>query len=90
MNGRGPDGTAFMNSPEMVEWLNGVVREVNPAASVVKMTGRNSVESVNDRLSELKGEMDTDINKWHKSPEKKAEYQKLLTAKEKLDTRNAG
>ena len=89
MNGRGPDGTAFMNNPEMVRWLNGVVREVNPAASVVKMTGRDNIQSVNDRIAELKGEMDTDINKWRKSPDKKAEYQKLLSAKEKIDKRNA-
>lgn len=87
MNGRGPDGTAFMNNPEMVRWLNGVYREVNPAASVVKMTGRDTLQSVQDELVNLKEEMDTDIEKWRKSPDKRARYQTLLAAQEKLNAR---
>lgn len=89
LNGRGPDGTAFMNSPEMVRWLNGVVREVNPAASVVKMTGRDTMANVNDEIKSLKADMDADINAWHKAPDKKARYQTLLSAKEKMEARKA-
>ena len=90
LNGRGPDGTAFMNSPEMVRWMNGVTREINPAASVVKMTGRDTVAQVDSELDKLHADMSSDINAWHKAPEKKARYQELLTAKGKLDARNNG
>lgn len=87
MNGRGPDGTAFMNNPEMVRWINDKAREINPAASVMSVGGNQGVVALQDEIAELKAEMDADIGKWHKSPEKKARYQELLQAEEKVNAK---
>ena len=87
MNGRGADGTAFMNNPEMVRWMNQQAREINPAASVVKMTGRDTMANVQDEINILKAKMDEDINAWHKDTVAKDRYQVLLKAKEKIEAR---
>lgn len=86
-NGRGPDGTAFLNDPSFVKWLSGMAREINPAASVIKSTGRDNLSAINDEIAKLDDEMRNDINKWHKNPEKKKRHRELLDAKMKLEAR---
>lgn len=85
---RGADGTALLNDTKFVNWMSGIVRELNPAASIVKTTGRDSMSAIESEIKELEKDMNSDINKWHKSPDKKERHRELLGAREKLKKRS--
>lgn len=87
-HGRGPDGKALMNDASFVNWLNNIVREINPAASVLP-SGNTSVEGVTSELATLKAEMDSDYNAWTApgNSAKRGRYSELLAAQEKIDKR---
>jgi len=87
LEARGPEGKAILNNPDVVRWLNSQALEINPAASVVSMTGRDTLSGVKSEIEQLKTEMNSDINAWHKSPEKKARYLELLEAEQKIEGR---
>lgn len=89
LNGRAADGTALMNNPHFARWVTNMVLEVNPAASVVQMTGRDSVQGVEDRLAELNAEMKADYTAWRSdaNKHKRDEYDKLLEVQSKINAR---
>jgi len=53
------------------------------------MTGRDSVQGVEDRLAELNAEMKSDYNAWRSdaNKHKRDEYDKLLEVQSKINAR---
>lgn len=88
-HGRGPDGQALLNNVEFVRWISGVARELNPAATVIRSAGTDSLKTVNTELAELDKVMKETLNTtWHGSEEKKR-HMVLLDAKSKIEKRRA-
>ena len=89
LNSRTNEGKAIMNDPNFARFMTNMVLEINPAASVVQMTGKDTISGVQDRLAELKSEMDSDYNTWRSEANKpkRDEYDKLLNAQAKIEVR---
>lgn len=87
-NGRGPDGTALLNDPEFVEWIASINREINPAATILQTSGKDSLESVKGEIAKLEELMKSDIKAWHKNKEAKEKHRKLLAIQEKIESRS--
>ena len=88
LNGRGPDGRAFLNNLDMVRWLNdSVVGEIYGGLHPTEMGGRDAQQVVADELKTLEADMNRDITAWRKSPEKRKRYVELLEAQERINSR---
>ncbi len=89
LNGRDGKGKALMNQPDFVRWMNGLVREINPAAALVPSNAQNNEVSVQKRLDEIAEYRKANLNngKWHKNDSLREEERSLLDAKEKIASR---
>jgi len=87
-NGRGPDGTALFNNPSVVRWLNGIVREINPAASLLPAGSGDKIKAVDTEIAALDKIMNEMIAKdtWHGSLEQKRHLE-LTSAEMKMAKR---
>lgn len=79
---RMPDGTAFGNNAEILQWLAGMARELNPASAITG-GGADAMKGVEDKIKEYEGMMRTNRQAWNKDTAAQAEYQKLLDLREK-------
>jgi hypothetical protein len=93
LNARLPDGTPLVGTPEMVKWLAGMAREMNPLSTIVPGTsGVTGLANVDSRITEIEGMMrDRSSNYW-KGPQAdkiQAEYRNLIDARDKMKSRAA-
>ncbi len=81
MNARLGDGTAMMNSPEVLMFLADVSRKTNPAATVVP-NSNNPSQAIADEKAEIESLMAANSPKYWKDEAMQARYRELLTAEE--------
>lgn len=82
---RMPDGTPLGSSPEALEWLAYISREINPAATVVPNAGTNQAQSIADEIGKFKKMMGNRNSEYWKGPQADANqkrYKQLLAAQE--------
>jgi hypothetical protein len=81
------DGSLLGDDPEVLQFLVGMAREVNPHGTVTPQPGQSQVQAVDTRIAELEVEMsDTKgraPNGYWNSPAKQEEYRRLLAIKDK-------
>lgn len=86
-----PDGRKLGNIPEVAKWLVGVVREINPAATV--MPGADvgqQASAITDELASIRATMGDPSSPYNRDGGKtQKRYLELLTAQEKLASRAA-
>lgn len=90
LNGRLEDGTPIGNSPEVIRWLVGMAREMNPIGTLVPGSGSNSMQAAESELSNLRKMMgDRNSEYWKGSDAKKYQdrYRALITATQKVGAR---
>lgn len=85
MGGRTADGKLIGNDPDIVRWMVGLVREVNPAATVVE-DGAGGGKSIDTEISEIETVMRTDRRRYDKDLAPR--YAQLLAAREKIQARS--
>lgn len=85
MGGRTADGRLIGNDPTVVNWLIGLVNEVNPAATVVE-DGNQSGVTIDTELAQIQGLRQSDPKKYW-SNEVQARELELITAKSKIQAR---
>jgi hypothetical protein len=85
MGGRTADGKLIGNDPTVVNWLIGLVNEVNPAATVVE-DGNQSGVTIDTELAEIQKLRTTDRRKYF-SEEVQARERELIEAKTKIQAR---
>lgn len=78
---RTPDGRAFGDNPEVMQWLAGLSRELNPAGSLTGTGGENAMQGLNEKIAEYEGMMRTNRSAWNKDAAAQADYQKLLNVR---------
>ena len=80
------DGKMILNSPEVLQFLCDIGRELNPLGTVVP-SGGNPVQTVIDEIAKIEADMrskDADELYWSK-PDRQKRYEKLLQAKAEYD-----
>lgn len=84
MGGRTADGKIIGNDPDMVRFLVGIAREINPAATVVE-DGDQSGMSIDAEIEKIEGIMRTNRREYDKKYADR--YRQLLEAREKVRAR---
>lgn len=83
MNARLGDGTQLGNNPAALKWLAQLAHDANPAGFVSPNDGGSQLESVEGKIAAAKLRMQNDPG-WPKDTKAHEDYQKLLTARERL------
>ena len=82
------DGTPLGDHPDVLQFLAGVSRELNPFGTVTPNDGQTQSQTVQKRLAELRAEMNdtrgNDPEGYWKSEAKQAEFRRLLELEEKF------
>ena len=92
MGGRLADGTPIGNSPEMIRWLNGLARELQPISTVVPGAGTNAMQALETEMAGLKKMMGDRSSEYWKGPtaaKNQARYRELVEATQKHARRAA-
>lgn len=82
------NGILFGNDVQALNWLVGIVKEVNPSATITRPGGESGLKGVQDRIKEIETLMRTDRAKYDKDEGVQKEYLSLLRAKEKHEERS--
>jgi hypothetical protein len=83
MNARLADGTAMLNSPDLLMWMADLSRKTNPAATVVP-NSNNPSQAINDELKQLNGWMATGDKRYWKDEGAQARWRQLTEAQENM------
>lgn len=87
-----PDGRRLFNSPDVIKWMAGLARELNPAGVLIPNAGEGSMQSIDTELAKLKGLMANSGSEYWKGPsaeKNQARYRQLIEAQSKLKARAA-
>lgn len=90
--GRAADGTPLGNDPDLIRWMVGLSREMNPLATVVPGSGTNAAQAVESELSNLRQMMGDRTSAYWKGPDAakmQARYRELVSALDKTKARAA-
>lgn len=89
--GRMADGRKIGDDPEMVQWLAGLARELNPASTLVPASS-NPAKGLADRIGELNKMISDRGSDYYRGPNAEKlqqEYRELLSAQQKITARAA-
>lgn len=84
LSGRLADGTLIGNNPDVIRWLTGLSRELNPIGTVVPGSGTNAAQAVETEMAGLKTLMGDHKSEYWKGPlaaKHQARYKQLVEAK---------
>ncbi len=82
-----PDGRRLFNSPEIVQWLAGKAREVNPLAYIPGPGAGDEGKSLDDRIKGIEAKMGS--REYINSEPMQAELRALYERRQQLQTRGA-
>lgn len=82
--GRGPDGIALANNPEIIKWLTGLALESNPVATVVPGAGANQESAIADEIATIERTMRENRPAYNRDEKMQTRYRELLTARERI------
>jgi hypothetical protein len=82
LGGRTADGKIIGNDPDIIKWLSGVAREVNPAATVVEDVS-GGAKTIEAELNEIRALRKTDKRKYFSDAVQKREAE-LIDARERI------
>lgn len=85
-----PDGTRMFNNPDILKWIVGQAREINPVGPVVPGGGTDQIQSITNELNGLKSMMSNESSEYWKGPKadaNQARYRQLVEAQAKLQAR---
>jgi hypothetical protein len=84
------DGTLFGDDPDVLRFLVGINRELNPFKSVTPAAGQTAVQTVQAELIELRNEMKDQHSDYYKNENKQARYRELLEMEDRYKARATG
>lgn len=82
------DGTKMFNSPDVLRAMIGLSRVINPTGQLVE-GDHDAVQSMEDRLKELKQMMRDDRPAWNADTGAQDEFQKIVKALKDIEERSA-
>jgi hypothetical protein len=84
MNARLADGSLLGNNPQVLRYLTGLSRELNPMGTVVPGAGVNSVSAIESEIAGLEKRMGDDRANYFKDEKAQARYRELITARDRF------
>jgi len=84
LQGRGPDGMAYGNKPNVMNWLAGLARAENPTATLVPAGGQQNITGINEEIAKIDKFMRTNSKEYYADNAMQQRYRDLLTAQEKM------
>lgn len=85
--GRLANGDPLMSHPKVLQWLNGMAREINPVTTLIPNAGGNQTSAIEDEIKAIEDRMRTDRKGYNEDEKMQARYRALLTAREKLSAK---
>lgn len=88
LGGRLSDGTPLGSNPDMLRWMVGLARQINPVSTLVPGAGTNIGQAIDDEIKKIEGWMaapkgSKDYNKYYKDESIQARYRELLDGRER-------
>jgi len=80
------NSTPLGSDPEVIRWLTGLAREINPIATVVPGSGTNAMQAIESEIANLKGMMGDKKSEYWKGPnsqKNQERYRELIAAQQK-------
>lgn len=84
MGARLADGSILENNPQVLRYLIGLAREINPVATVVPGAGVNTASAIDNEIAALEGRMKNDRPAYFKDNKAQARYRELITARDRF------
>lgn len=84
MNARLANGALLGNDPQVLRYLTGLARELNPMGTVVPGAGVNSVSAIESEIASLEKRMREDRANYFKDEKAQARYRELITARDRF------
>lgn len=84
MGARLADGSILENNPQVLRYLTGLAREINPVATVVPGAGVNTASAIDNEIAALEGRMKNDRPAYFKDNKAQARYRELITARDRF------
>lgn len=89
---RDVEGNFVLYRPEVVSWITGLAREINPAATIVPAGNAGGAQSIEAEVNSIKSLMGNPNSKYWKGPESSGlqeRYRQLVEAQTKIKARSA-
>ncbi|MGH9577102.1 MAG: hypothetical protein ACRD3R_06665, partial [Terriglobales bacterium] len=84
---RTDDGTAILNSPEVVKWFTALAREFNPVLQLPNLDGQPGGKGIEVEIAEIEKYMRTNNADYFKDEKMQERYRQLVEARNKIDER---
>ena len=84
---RDAEGNFILYKPEVVSWLVGQAREINPAGHIVPSAGDGGMQSIQAEIESIKTFMRTNRAEYNRDTAKQERYRQLIDARIKLEQR---
>lgn len=81
------DGTSVLNQPDVMRFLAGMAREINPSHTVVPGAGSNAANAIADEISNLEkmmGDHGSDYWKGPSADKNQTRYRELVAARDRM------
>lgn len=88
-NARDSEGRALLNNPNVLKWLVGTARELNPTHTIVPGTGGNQVQSIEEEIGKIEKTMRTHRAEYNRDEGMQKRLRDLYTARAKVKSRAA-
>jgi len=92
LGGRTAEGRLMGDDPGVLEFLNALAREVNPASTVVSGAGPQAIEQITTELAELQKKMGDKSSDYWRGPlaeKNQARFRELVDVQQKIKSRAA-
>lgn len=83
LSSRTPDKTPLGSTPEFIEWLSSLSRQINPVSTLIPNAGADFAGAVEDRIAQIDKMMREDRKAYNNDPKIQQEYRDLLDARDK-------
>ena len=84
MHGRLANGEPFMAHPEVMKWLNGMARQLNPVTTIIPGAGANIGNAIEDEIKGIEKMMKEDRKAYNEDEKAQSRLRELYGARERL------
>lgn len=84
MHGRLANGDPFMAHPEVMKWLNGMARQINPVTTIIPGAGANIGNAIEDEIKTIEKVMATDRKAYNEDEKMQSRLRELYDARDRL------
>lgn len=85
--GRLANGDPFMSHPHVLQWMNGMARQINPVTTLIPNAGANMASAIDDEIKAIEKLMAANSPDYWKDDKKQSRYRELLAARDKLSAK---